>query len=225
MTRGAVIRAAALVLIVSGGFVAAELGGLPDVTSLRESVRSAGAAGGVVFVGGYALIALVPAPKAVLTALAGALYGWWLGAALALLGALIGAVIAFELGRLLGREAVDRLIRGRLARVDSLLRDHGFGAVVAVRLVPVLPFTAINYASGLSAVRRRDYTLGSAVGMVPGSLAYAALGAWGAEPWGIFAGVAALVVLVLVGGAFGRHLLERDVGADVPPGSADEEET
>lgn len=224
MTRGAAVRAVLLLLLVSGSFVAAELHGLPDVDSLRESVRSAGTAGVLVFLGGYALLALVPAPKAVLTALAGALYGWWLGAALALLGALIGAVIAFELGRLLGREAVDRLIRGRLARVDSLLRDHGFGAVVAVRLVPVLPFTAINYASGLSAVRRRDYTLGSALGMVPGSLAYAALGAWGTEPWGIFAGIAALVVLVLVGGAFGRRLLGRDAGAEAPMGPDDEED-
>lgn len=223
MTRGAALRGVALLLLVSGLFVAAELHGLPDVASLRESVRSAGAAGGLVFVGAYALIALVPAPKAVLTALAGALYGWWLGAALALLGAFIGAVVAFELGRLLGREAVDRLVGGRLQRVDSVLRDHGLGAVVAVRLVPVLPFTAINYASGLSAVRRRDYAVGSALGMVPGSVAYAALGAWGTEPWGIFAGVAALVLLVLVGGAFGRRLLGRDAGADVPAGSADEE--
>lgn len=207
MTRGAAVRAVALLLVVAGGFVAAEVHGLPDATSLREDVRSAGAAGVLVFLGGYALLALVPAPKAVLTVLAGALYGWWLGAALALLGALVGALVAFELGRLLGREAVDRLLGGRLARVDALLRDHGTGAVVAVRLVPVLPFTAINYAAGLSAVRRRDYLVGSALGMVPGSLAYAALGAWGTDPWGIFAAVAALVVLVLVGGGFGRRLL------------------
>lgn len=224
MTRGAALRALILLLLVSGLFVAAELRGLPDAASLRDSVRAAGAAGGLVFVGGYAVLALAPAPKAVLTVLAGALYGWWLGAALSLLGALIGAIFAFELGRLLGREAVDRLVGGRLERVDALLRDHGFGAVVAVRLVPVLPFTAINYASGLSTVRRRDYAVGSALGMVPGSLAYAALGAWGTEPWGIFAGVAALVVLVLVGGAVGRRLLPRRDSTAPVSGSADEED-
>lgn len=203
------MRAALLVLLLLGLFVAARSGGLPDVAALRERVRSAGAAGGVVFVGGYALLALVPAPKAALTILGGALYGWWLGAALALAGALVGALVAFELGRGLGREAVDRLAGGRVQRVDELLRDHGLGAVVAVRLVPLVPYTAINYAAGLSGVRRRDYAIGSALGMVPGSVAYAALGAWGADPWGLFAGGAALVVLVLLGGMLGRRLLGR----------------
>ena len=201
------MRAVVLVVLVVTSFVAGRVLGLPDVASLRASVRSAGAAGGLVFVGGYAVLALLPAPKAVLTVLGGALFGWWLGTVLSLIGALVGAVVAFELGRLLGREAVERLLGGRVAKVDSLLRDHGLGAVVAVRLVPLVPFTAINYASGLSGVRRRDYLVGSALGMVPGSAAYAAIGAWGAEPWGVFAAAAALVVLVLSGGFLGRRLL------------------
>ncbi len=201
------MRAVVLVVLVVTSFVAGRVLGLPDVASLRASVRSAGAAGGLVFVGGYAVLALLPAPKAVLTVLGGALFGWWLGTVLSLIGALVGAVVAFELGRLLGREAVERLLGGRVATVDSLLRDHGLGAVVAVRLVPLVPFTAINYASGLSGVRRRDYLVGSALGMVPGSAAYAAIGAWGAEPWGVFAAAAALVVLVLSGGFLGRRLL------------------
>jgi len=71
--------------------------------------------------------------------------------------------------------------------VDALLSDHGLSAVLVVRLVPLVPFIAINYASGLSGVRFRHYVLGSALGMVPGSLAYAALGAYGSNPWGLAA--------------------------------------
>lgn len=203
----AVVRIVALVVLVAGLFVLAELGGLPDVKSLRVRVDSAGGTGWLVFVLGYAMLALVPAPKGAMTALGGLFFGWVAGAALSWLGALIGALLAFEVGRLLGRDAVDRLVRGRLARVDALLASHGFGAVVAVRLVPVLPYTVINYASGVTGVRRRDYVLGTALGMVPGSLAYSALGAWGADPWGLFAALAALLVLVLVGGIWGRRLL------------------
>jgi len=103
------------------------------------------------------------------------------------------------------------------------LAEHGFGAVVAVRLVPVLPFTATNYAAGLTGVGWRHYLVGSALGIVPGSLAYAALGAWGTDPWGIFAGVAALVALVVVGGLVGRRLLGPDDGP--PETSTDEEGT
>ncbi len=215
-TGQVVLRLTVLLGLLVALFVVAEVHGLPDVAALRDRVEAAGVVGWLLFAGGYALLALGPAPKGAMTALGGALFGWGPGAALSLTGALLGAVVAFEIGRWLGRDAVDRLVRGRLDRVQALLADHGVGAVVSVRLVPVLPYTVINYAAGLTAVRRRDYVVGSALGMVPGSLAYSALGAWGADPWGLFAALAALVVLVVAGGFWGRRLLGRrdeDLGA------------
>ncbi len=200
-------KLAVLLLLLLGVVLVERSRGWPDVQLLQDRVEAAGPVGALAFVGGYLVLCLLPAPKALLTALGGVLYGLWLGALLSWAAAVIGACVAFGLGRLLGREAVARLSRGRLEDADRLLTEHGLGAVAAVRLVPVIPFTAINYAAGLTGVRTRDYVLGSALGMVPGSLAYAALGAWGTEPWGLFAGLAALVVLVLVGGLFGRRLL------------------
>ena len=198
------ITLAAFLLVV---FVVEQVRGWDDVRLVRQQVDAAGPWGAAVFVAGYAVLCLLPAPKGLLTALGGALFGLWLGALLSWVAALSGAAAAFGLGRGLGRDAVQRLTRGRGDRVDRLLADHGFASVVALRLVPVLPYTVINYSAGLTGVSWRAYLAGSALGMVPGSLAYAALGAWGADPWGIFAGVAALVVLVLVGGVVGRRLL------------------
>lgn len=190
-------------------FVVGQLRGWDDVRVLQDRVDAAGPLGVVVFVLGYAVLVLLPAPKAVLTALGGALYGLWLGALLSWTAAIVGATVAFILGRLLGRDAVDRLTRGRVARADRLLSEHGIGAVVVARLVPVLPFTAINYAAGLTGVAWHHYVIGSALGIIPGTLAYAALGAWGTNPWGVFAGVAALIALMGVGALVGRRLLGR----------------
>lgn len=208
-------RLAVLGVLLTSVLVVEARWGWPDVAVLRERVDSAGSLGVLVYVTGYAALSLVPAPKALMTALGGLLFGLWLGALLSWAAAMLGAVVAFGLARILGRDAVGALARGRLEQADALLTRHGLGAVVAVRLVPVLPFTAINYAAGLTGVRFAHYVMGSAAGMVPGSLAYAALGAWGTDPWGLFAALAALVVLVLVGGVLGRRLL----GSGVNPGS------
>lgn len=205
--RRAWVRIGILVLIVVVVLLLGYRYGWPDVQRLRDRVEAAGPLGALVFVAGYAGLCLLPVPKAVLTALGGLIYGVWLGALLSWLAALAGAGVSFVLGRMLGREAVDTLTRGRVARADALLTEHGLGAVVAIRLIPVIPFTAINYSAGLTGVRWRDYALGSALGMVPGSLAYATLGAWGTDPWGLFAGLAALVALVVIGGLIGRYLL------------------
>ncbi len=212
------MRILVVVTLVLALFVVARVYGLPDVDTLRARVDSAGSIGWLMFVGGYALIALFPAPKSALTLLGGVLFGWVPGAGLSLAGALIGAFVAYELGRWLGRDTVDRLVGGRLARLESSFREHGFLAVLTARLVPVLPYTLINYGSGASAVRRRDYLLGSALGMVPGSLAYSALGAWGTDLRGTFAGIVVLVLLLVGGGIWGgRRFVAARAGQELAP--------
>jgi uncharacterized membrane protein YdjX (TVP38/TMEM64 family) len=212
MDRAALIKAGTLALTILGAIGLALILGTPDIEALRSRVDAAGVWGPALFFALYVGLALIPCPKALLTAAGGALFGLWAGAGLSLAAALIGAVISFGLGRLLGREAVDRLIHGRLARVDALLADRGLSAVLIVRLVPLVPFIAINYASGLSGVRFRHYVLGSALGMVPGSLAYAALGAYGTNPWGLAAAGSALIILVVGGSWWARRLDARRVG-------------
>ncbi len=206
MRRSALVKSGVLVLILVGAVSLALVLGTPDTTAVRERVDAAGAWGPALFFALYVGLSLIPCPKSVLTAVGGALFGLGVGAGLSLMAALVGAVIAFGLGRALGRDAVDRLIRGRLGRVDTLLADNGLSAVLIVRLVPLVPFIAINYAAGLSGVGFRHYVLGSAVGMVPGSLAYAALGAYGANPWGLAAAGSALIVLVVGGSWWARRL-------------------
>jgi uncharacterized membrane protein YdjX (TVP38/TMEM64 family) len=206
-SRGATLRLVALVLAFVTVSVTLQLSGWSGPEQLQALVESAGWAGVAVFVAGYAVLVLVPTPASVLTILGGVLFGVWWGALLAWSGAVLGALGGFAIGRRLGRPAVDRLLRGRLQQADQVLAHHGLAAVLAVRLLPLFPFTPLNYASGLLSVRARDYTLGTAVGIIPGALAYAAVGASGADPVGIAVGVGGLVVLSVVGGAVGRRLL------------------
>lgn len=76
-----------------------------------------------------------------------------------MLGATVGAVAAFYLGRLLGRDAVQHFTGARLQTLDRYLARRGFWAVLAARLVPIVPFNALNYLSGLTAVRASSYLL------------------------------------------------------------------
>ena len=207
---GGTVRLAGLVLGFVAVAVAVQLSGWNGPQQLQDLVRSAGWAGVVVFVLGYALLVLVPTPASVLTVLAGALFGVGWGTLLAATGALLGAVGGFLLGRRLGRPAVDRLLGGRLQQADAVLARHGLLAVLAVRLVPLFPFTPLNYACGLLGVRLRDYAIGTGVGILPGTLAYTAVGASGADPRGIVLGAVALLLLALVGGAGGRRLLRAE---------------
>lgn len=201
--RSAWGRPAVLALVIASAVVVAALVGLPDAEGVRTDVAAMGRLAPALFIGLYAAATLAPLPKNVLSVAAGLLFGLVQGVAIVLLAALLGALAAFALGRVLGRDAVERLTGVRAARVDALLGRHGLLAVLAVRLVPVLPFTAINYAAGLTAVRPGDYVLGTAVGIVPGTIAYVALGAYGTSPgsWPFVLAVLVLVALTAGGAA------------------------
>ena len=143
--------------------------------------------------------------------MAGVLFGLVLGIVVVLLAALLGALAAFALGRALGRDAVERITGAQVARVDALLHRRGLLAIIGVRLIPVLPCTAINYAAGLTGIRTRDYLIGTALGIIPGTIAFVALGTYSASPgsWPFILAVIVLVVLTAGGAALARRSRRR----------------
>lgn len=221
-TRWAVARLLLLLLFVA---LAATVGFLlapTDVEVIRAAAAEWGWVGAIVFLVGYAALTLTPVPKNLLGIAAGVVWGFWVALVLVYVGALLGAAASFVIGRALGREAVERLTGARVARLDEVLARRGFLAVLGARLIPVIPFTLINYGAGLTAVRRRDYALGTAIGILPGSAAYVALGAYGFElgpPFWI--ALAAIGVLSIAGIVVGTVVRSRRQGAARETGAAD----
>ena len=214
-----IVRGIAFVVFVALAVAVGLILGVPSLEQVQHTVATWGWAGGAVFVGLYAAITLTPAPKNVLSVAAGLIFGFAGALALVYLGALLGAAAAFGLGRWLGRDAVERYTGTRVARFDELVRRRGLAAVIGVRLIPIIPFTAINYGAGLTAVRRRDYALGTAIGVIPGTVAYVALGAFGLEfGWPAWVAIGVLGALTLAGAIWaerGRRI-RRDSGAVAP---------
>jgi uncharacterized membrane protein YdjX (TVP38/TMEM64 family) len=177
LPRAALLRTALLVLLLVAGGVVALLVDVPSVGTLHGWLDSLGTPGWAALVLGLALATLAPIPRTALSVLCGVLAGFWGGLALALASGVLGALVGFALARSLGRETVTRLAGPRLARADELLAARGAVAVLMGRLIPITPFTLVSYAGGLSGIPLRAYLLGSAVGLVPGTVLHVTIGA------------------------------------------------
>jgi uncharacterized membrane protein YdjX (TVP38/TMEM64 family) len=95
---------------------------------------------------------------------------------LAVVASTASAVIALLLVRAAGWQ-LSRLVRHQAVEtVDARLRERGWVAVMSLRLIPVVPFSVLNYAVGASAVRVFPYTLATLVGVLPGTAAVVILG-------------------------------------------------
>ncbi len=126
----------------------------------------------IVFVAIYSVATALALPGSLLTIGGGAVFGFWWGAVLNTLGANIGANAAFLLSRALGREGIERLAGKRLQGLNRATEQHGFYGLFVLRLVPLVPFNALNFGSGLTAIRWRDYALATVIGILPGTLVY-----------------------------------------------------
>lgn len=194
------VKLVVLAVVILGASLIVISAPIPGVDELRGMVDRAGWWAPVGFVAGYAALTLAPVPKNALSVAAGLLFGFLPGLLLVYCAAMLGASAAFWLGRALGREAVERFTGTRVQAVDEVLSRRGFAAVVGVRLVPVLPFTAINYSAGLTAVSWRAYFFGTLLGMLPGTVSFLALGAYGLDlGWPAQVGLAILGLLTLAG--------------------------
>lgn len=125
------------------------------------------------FVAAYTIAAALDFSGLVLTLAGGAVFGFWWGALLNLMGANLGASAAFWVARLLGREGLHALLGGGLsARLDRLAQQAGFAWLLRLRLIPIVPFNLLNFACGLTAIPWRTYAAATAIGVVPATLVY-----------------------------------------------------
>lgn len=199
VSSGARVLGVVVTLAIVGSVVAVLVAG--DLDRLRAAVAASGPWGPLVYVAGHVLVSLVPVPKNLLAAIAGALFGLAGGLVLAWVAALAAALTTFWIARRLGRTRVAALTGPRLDRAQRVLRERGFLAVVVARLAPIVPFTVVNYGAGVSPVSTRDFTLGTALGVVPGTVAYVLVGTSAgqdASTVGLF-GAAGVLLLVATG--------------------------
>jgi uncharacterized membrane protein YdjX (TVP38/TMEM64 family) len=171
------LRAAVLLFLLAGATALALTVDLPPVGVVRTWVDAAGLLAWVGMVLGLAVVLLAPVPRSAVSVLVGVVAGFGPGLALALAGAFLSGVAAFGLSRALGRAAVTRLAGPRLARVDRLMVDRAFMAVLAGRLLPVMPFVVLSYGAGLTAMRLGPYAMATAVGILPSTIVQVGIGA------------------------------------------------
>jgi uncharacterized membrane protein YdjX (TVP38/TMEM64 family) len=171
----------------------------PSLTQIKSHFRSSGLTGLLTFSLIYLAASLLFVPKNILTLVAGSVFGFFLGALVVLTGAIAGALVAFFVSRALGRASMERLLRNKALKIERYLSNHQFRTLLIGRLIPVIPFTLLNYAAGLSPIQLWQYFCATLLGILPGTLSFLLIGAYGIHPgsWQFITGALLLLLLFL----------------------------
>lgn len=122
-------------------------------------------------------VAILPIPAEIPALVNGMAFGPLWGTLVTWVCALTGAQVSFELSRRFGRPLSARLLPDRMMRrADDLVTTAGWPLLLGLRLLPTVAFTAVNWAAGLTALRRRTFFWTTAVGIIPGAVLFTATG-------------------------------------------------
>jgi uncharacterized membrane protein YdjX (TVP38/TMEM64 family) len=122
----------------------------------------------VYVVAAFILGGLLEFPLILLIAGTAAAFGPVLGFAWAAAGSLASALLSYFIGAWLGRKTLESLLGPRLNRIRARVLRSGVLAIVAIRLVPIAPFTIVNMVAGASGISLSHYMVGTALGLLPG---------------------------------------------------------
>jgi uncharacterized membrane protein YdjX (TVP38/TMEM64 family) len=177
------MKKALLVLILVGAVAAYFLFDLGQYLSLESfkaqqaEIVAAKDASPLLYVAGFFLLYVavtglsIPG-AAIMTLVAGALFGLVLGTAIVSFASTIGATLAFLSSRYLLRDWVQSKFGERLRAIDDGLAKDGAFYLFTLRLIPVFPFFVINLLMGLTRIKTTTFFWVSQLGMLAATIVF-----------------------------------------------------
>jgi uncharacterized membrane protein YdjX (TVP38/TMEM64 family) len=123
-----------------------------------------------------AAVALSIPGASILTITGGVLFGWLVGGFAAIFAATTGATIVFLIARGACGESILRRAGPLACKLAQGFREDAFHYLLFLRLVPVFPFWLVNLAPAVVGVRLATFVLATALGIIPGTFAFALVG-------------------------------------------------
>ena len=84
----------------------------------------------------------------------------------------IGATLAMLIARFLMQDWVQNRFSRKIQTINSGINKDGGFYLFTLRLLPVVPFSVINFGMGLTPLRTTTFFWVSQLGMLPGTLVY-----------------------------------------------------
>ncbi|WP_296197053.1 TVP38/TMEM64 family protein [Sphingorhabdus sp.] len=177
------IKKAILVLVLLGAIVAYFVFDLGQILSLenfkasQSEIVAAKDSNPILYIAGFfilyvAVTGLSIPGAAIMSLVAGALFGVLVGTIIVSFASTLGATLAFLSARFVLRDWVQGKFGERLRAVDEGLEKDGAFYLFTLRLIPVFPFFVINLLMGLTRIKTRTFFWVSQLGMLPATIVF-----------------------------------------------------
>jgi uncharacterized membrane protein YdjX (TVP38/TMEM64 family) len=139
-----------------------------DHDEVRHQIDRLGAAGPLLILALTLIHAVVLYPAEIVDAAAGYAYGFFPALALMTVGWVLSGLVCWAVGYRVARPLIDRWFgSARFERVERAIERGGPSLLIALRLIPILPFSLVAYAAGAARVPLWRFVWTTAIGFLP----------------------------------------------------------
>ncbi len=130
----------------------------------------------LLFLAFYLVMTILFFPGSMLSIIGGALFGPFWGTFYNQLFATTGAALTFIISRFLSEQWLEKHLSVKMKKIKRGVEDEGWRFVLLVRLFPGIPFSALNYALGMTRVRLLHFVVITFICIFPRVVAYSYVG-------------------------------------------------
>jgi uncharacterized membrane protein YdjX (TVP38/TMEM64 family) len=194
-----------------GIFYSLDLFSFTNPAEVKKFVLSYGVYAPIIFIVLFTFVPLTLFPDAILAIAGGLIFGLVQGSLYIMIGALLGASLSFFLARFYADWLRKKLQGEKFLNIDKSVKQNGFIIIFLLRLIPLVPFDIISYSAGFSSIRYKDFILATLLGIIPGVVVYANIGAQSLEfgSNNFYFSVALLIGLIVVSLFFKKSVKKR----------------
>jgi uncharacterized membrane protein YdjX (TVP38/TMEM64 family) len=168
ITIGGTLLVGALVMLIPDLRDAMKAAIQGDHDEVQREIDSLGAWGPLLILALTLIHAVVFYPSEIVDAAAGYAYGFFPALALLMVGWTLSGIICWVIGHSVARPLLDRWLgEERFERIEQRIERGGITLLLAMRLIPIVPFSLVSYAAGAARVPLWRFTWTTAVGFLP----------------------------------------------------------
>lgn len=175
------LRIATFILLIILISVLLHKNGLGDIENVKKTISDMGILGPLVYILMFSILPTFFVTVTILAMAAGYVFGFPLASLYTFIGAFINSTITYYIGKYIAHDFVLDIVREKYSDLYEKLRakssgKEGFVFMMMLRLLPLIPYTFLNYMSGVVGYDYLVFISATMIGIIPGLLAYVNMG-------------------------------------------------
>ena len=176
-----IIKIVLFLVLLIVGIIFLRRNNISDLEELKRIILDSGNIAPLIYIGLFSILPTFFVPVTILAMAAGYVFGILPAAIYTFIGAFINSTITYFIGKYVAYDLINDIANEKYKDVYDKLKEktrgqEGFIFMLIVRLLPFVPYTFLNYMSGVVGYNYFVFITSSMLGILPGIFIYSNIG-------------------------------------------------